>query len=77
VAIAAPSQVVDHIAAYCFVVLAIITVSLQALFLQRRALQNEAASRYLHIRITSRNFPPWNQQQYERWCATHHVARRQ
>ncbi len=73
VAIATPSQVVDHIAVYCFILLAIITVTSQVVYLQRRALQNEAASKFLHIKITSRNFPPWNPKQYEEWRAKHHV----
>jgi hypothetical protein len=73
VGIAVPSSAVDRIAVYCFVLLAMVTLSLQALFLYRRALQNEAASRFLQIRITSRNFPPWDAQQYERWRAKHHV----
>jgi hypothetical protein len=77
VAIVSPSGVVAHVAAYCFVVLAIITVFFQVLFMKRRALQNEAASRFLHVRITSRDFPPWEPQQYERWRAKHHVPHSQ
>ncbi len=74
VAIASPTPVVAHISAYCFVVTAIITVFFEALFLQRRALQNEAASAFLRIRVTSRNFPPWNPEQYKAWRAKHHVT---
>jgi hypothetical protein len=75
VGITTPSTVVDHIAVYCFVVLATITVLFQALFLRRRGLQNRAASGFLRIRINSRNFPPWNPLQYERWRAEHDLPR--
>jgi len=76
-AIGVRSPLAHDIVAGCFGLLAVNVVLWGVLFLQRRALQNEAASRFVHTKVTSRNFPPSNLQQYERWCARHHVTPRQ